>query len=143
MQSQLSLQLFDPWLDRLETERRTLFTDGMFRRELYAGEILFRQGSSASHLCLITSGRLQAVSMHSSAPFFATGGPGDCAGALLLISGERWPVALSAASDATVELLSAQQFRNVLHKHPALYEHLAISGARRYLQLIQDLSSDM
>lgn len=105
----------------------------MVRRELRAGEVVFRQGDTAEALYVVTRGSVSAVSVVRGAvnrlQRFASLGPGTMLGEMALLDQAGRSADAVADNDACLQVLSSANLERLLQEHPEvaakLYRNMA------------------
>lgn len=101
-----------------------LVAAAMQRRELRAGEIIFRQGDEAEALYVVTRGSVSAVVMLRGAvnrtQRFASLGPGTMFGEMALLDQAGRSADAVADGDACLLVLSRDRLDDLLREHPEL-----------------------
>ncbi|MBK9134318.1 MAG: SLC26A/SulP transporter family protein [Betaproteobacteria bacterium] len=97
----------------------------MQRRELRAGEVVFRQGDEAEALYVVTRGSVSAVVVvrDAAAPRtqrFASLGPGTMFGEMALLDQAGRSADAVADTDACLQVLSRESLEAMLREHPEL-----------------------
>jgi len=101
-----------------------IVTAAMRRRELRAGEVVFRQGDEAEALYVVTRGSVSAVVVVRGAVTrmqrFASLGPGTMFGEMALLDHAGRSADAVADGDATLMVLSREGLDGLLLEHPEL-----------------------
>jgi CRP-like cAMP-binding protein len=96
----------------------------MQRREVKAGDVVFRQGDEAEALYVVTRGSVSAVSVVRGAvnrtQRFASLGPGTMFGEMALLDQAGRSADAVADGDACLLVLSREQLETLLREHPEL-----------------------
>lgn len=96
----------------------------MVRRELRAGEVVFRQGDSAEALYVVTRGSVSAVAVLRGplqrVQRFASLGPGTMFGEMALLDQAGRSADAVADDDACVQVLPLEALEQLLLEHPEL-----------------------
>lgn len=103
------------------------------RRELGAGEVIFRQGDEAEALYVVTRGSVSAVVATRDAARrtqrFASLGPGTMFGEMALLDQAGRSADVVADGPACVQVLSRERLESLLNEHPEvaakLYRNIA------------------
>jgi len=93
---------------------------------LAPGDVLWKEGDAGDHVVLLVEGRLEVV--HESADdgeiTLRHLYPGAVAGEMAALDGQARSATVRAHSASRVLLVPARSFREFLHQHPDLLEHL-------------------
>jgi CRP-like cAMP-binding protein len=119
------------------------------RRELAAGELLWREGEDAHGMVVVVAGRV-AVSVRlpgDRAADVASMGPGEVLGEIPLLDGGRHSATARAAEDASILVLSRADFAGLVsRRHPsasALKRAIAAVACDRLRQHVRTLAASL
>lgn len=108
----------------------------MTRRQLSAGEVLFRQGEAADAFYILTAGVLQASisNLDGNSVFLNTLNAGECIGEIALLTGQPRTAAVTALQDSQLLCLTRSAFEQLAEQYPSLLNGLADELLPRFLQ---------
>ena len=86
-------------------------------RDVPAGEVLIRQGTTGDQFFLIGAGQ---VSVHQNGREIRSLGPGDYLGEIALVFGGKRTATAIAAAPTRVYVLDADSFKALLQREPAI-----------------------
>ncbi|MEJ1159769.1 cyclic nucleotide-binding domain-containing protein [Prosthecomicrobium sp. N25] len=131
-----------PFLAGVPAEPLRLIAFSAERRELAAGEILFREGEAADGAALVMGGRIDLRHDREDGPATVlTAGPGTLLGELALLVETRRPATAVAAGRAVTLLITRRMFRRVLEEYPDVTLTLQQRVAERLTALGPNLGS--
>lgn len=101
-----------------------LVAAAMQRRELHAGDVIFRQGDEAEALYVVTRGSVSAVAMMrgtvNRTQRFASLGPGTMFGEMALLDQAGRSADAVADGEVALQVLSRDSLEQLLREHPEL-----------------------
>jgi CRP-like cAMP-binding protein len=131
-----------PLFQRVETEALRLLAFSATRRQLRAGDMLFRRGDMADGGFLVLSGEIVLDRTDSGAPSPHVFGSGTLIGQMAMFAPVERPATAIARDAAIVLVFSRELMLRVLEAHPAsaaiIRDHIA-EDARRLAVKLQGL----
>lgn len=113
------------------------------RRELFAGEVLYRQGEPTACAWLVESGQVELVAVHGRRTTrHGTFGPGELIGEIGLLDGAPHSATATARSDASVMAVERAQFIERLEGADPILRTLVDSLLGRIRSLVASLPQD-
>lgn len=113
------------------------------RRELFAGEVLFRQGESADCAWLVESGQVELVSVHGRRTSrHGMLGAGELLGELALLDGAPQSATATARADCVLLAIEREQFIERLQAGDPILRTLVDSLLQRIRGLVASLPQD-
>ena len=113
------------------------------RRELFAGEVLYRQGEPTACAWLVESGQVELVAVHGRRTTrHGTFGPGELIGEIGLLDGAPHSATATARSDASVMAVERAQFIERLEGADPILRTLVDSLLGRIRTLVASLPQD-
>jgi len=113
------------------------------RRELFAGEVLYRQGDPSDCAWLVESGQVELVSvMGRRSSSHGRFGPGELIGELGLIDGASRSATATARSDAVLLAIGREQFLERLQGGDPILRTLVDSLLQRIRGLVASLPAE-
>lgn len=106
---------------------------GLTRRDLAAGEILFREGEPGDDICFVLHGRLRAFTAGDGERLVPLGDivRGETVGEMAFLTGAPRSATVIALRDSVLIRLSRTEFETVLTEHPSAAIAVMRSLARR------------
>ncbi len=129
-----------PIFESIDPEALRLLAFSAIRRQLRAGDILFRRGDPADGGFLVISGEIVLDRSDDGAPSPHVFGPGTLIGQLALVAPVQRPATAIARDGATVMYFSRDLMTKVLEAHPESAMALRSFWARQTRQLADRLS---
>lgn len=92
------------------------------RREVAAGESVFREGEKGDYLCFVASGTLDVIKLNQGAQpvVISKLAKGSSLGEMALLDRLTRSASVRAATPATLVVLSREDFEHLLAGHPAI-----------------------
>jgi EAL domain-containing protein (putative c-di-GMP-specific phosphodiesterase class I) len=113
------------------------------RRELFAGEVLYRQGEPTACAWLVESGQVELVAVHGRRTTrHGSFGPGELIGEIGLLDGAPHSATATARSDASVMAVDRAQFIERLEGADPILRTLVDSLLGRIRSLVASLPQD-
>jgi CRP-like cAMP-binding protein len=129
-----------PIFESIDPEALRLLAFSAIRRQLRAGDILFRRGDPADGGFLVISGEIVLDRSDDGAPSPHVFGPGTLIGQLALVAPVQRPATAIARDGTTVMYFSRDLMTKVLEAHPESAMALRNFWARQTRQLADRLS---
>lgn len=128
-----------PLLREIPPGDREALAGAFAAREFAEGEVLFAQGSEASGLFLVASGRLEVRRREDDGSELVIGGidPGGCVGEISLVLRRPTNATVIAVEPTVALVLAPENFMGIVRQHPALLSSLYELAVSREEELIQ------
>ncbi|MBK8694743.1 MAG: cyclic nucleotide-binding domain-containing protein [Deltaproteobacteria bacterium] len=128
-----------PLLREIPLGDREALAGAFEAREFAEGEVLFAQGSEASGLFLVASGRLEVRRCEDDGSELVIGGidPGGCVGEISLVLRRPTNATVIAVEPTVALVLAPENFMGIVRQHPALLSSLYELAVSREEELIQ------
>ncbi|TAK19102.1 MAG: cyclic nucleotide-binding domain-containing protein [Myxococcaceae bacterium] len=128
-----------PLLREIPLGDREALAGAFEAREFAEGEVLFAQGSEASGLFLVASGRLEVRRREDDGSELVIGGidPGGCVGEISLVLRRPTNATVIAVEPTVALVLAPENFIGIVRQHPALLSSLYELAVSREEELIQ------
>lgn len=128
-----------PLLREIPLGDREALAGAFEAREFAEGEVLFAQGSEASGLFLVASGRLEVRRREDDGSELVIGGidPGGCVGEISLVLRRPTNATVMAVEPTVALVLAPENFMGIVRQHPALLSSLYELAVSREEELIQ------
>jgi len=128
-----------PLLREIPLGDREALAGAFEAREFAEGEVLFAQGSEASGLFLVASGRLEVRRREDDGSELVIGGidPGGCVGEISLVLRRPTNATVIAVEPTVALVLAPENFMGIVRQHPALLSSLYELAVSREEELIQ------
>lgn len=128
-----------PLLREIPQAERAALAGAFETREFADGEVLFAQGSEASGLFLVASGRVEVRRREDDGSELVLGGidPGGCVGEISLVLRRPTNATVIAVEPTVALVLAPEHFMGIAKQHPALLSSLYELAVSREEELIQ------